>query len=178
MNVFISGGCKNGKSYYAQREVRQQAQESGRPLYYVATMIPRDDEDRERVRRHIAEREGWGFITVEQGRNLTALLDNDNIDNDGVFLVDSITALLENEMFDSDGNTDESAPERVRQQIEMFAKRTGNTVFVSDYIYSDAFDYSETVELYRKGLAGADRTAAAICDRVIEIYAGMEERWK
>ena len=37
MNVFISGGCKNGKSFYAQCLARRQADEAGSPLYYIAT---------------------------------------------------------------------------------------------------------------------------------------------
>ena len=61
MNVFISGGCKNGKSHFAQREAKRQADACGRPLYYVATMIPADDEDRERIKRHIADRGRLGI---------------------------------------------------------------------------------------------------------------------
>ena len=59
MNVFISGGCKNGKSMYAQEIARDMAREQGVPMYYLATMIPTDDEDRARIRRHIGERDGW-----------------------------------------------------------------------------------------------------------------------
>ena len=53
MNVFISGGCKNGKSYYAQEVARDMANEKNVPLYYLATMIPVDDEDRARIKRHV-----------------------------------------------------------------------------------------------------------------------------
>ena len=63
MRIFITGGCKNGKSYYAQTLAKAQ---QGLPLYYVATMEPRDEEDRLRIARHLKEREGWGFVTVEQ----------------------------------------------------------------------------------------------------------------
>ena len=178
MNVFISGGCKNGKSYHAQREAKRQAETGGKPLYYIATMIPRDEEDHARIRRHISEREGWGFETVECSRCITDILQDDSIDNDGIFLLDSVTALLSNEMFDDEGRYDESAAERVKADLLGFAAATGNTVFVSDYIYSDAGQFSETVEAYRKGLAGADRALAAACDRVVEISAGMEEIWK
>lgn len=66
MNIFISGGCKNGKSYHAQELARDMAVQGGLPLYYLATMIPHDDEDRARIRRHLSERDGWGFETVEQ----------------------------------------------------------------------------------------------------------------
>ena len=54
MSVFISGGCKNGKSFYAQRI----AKAGGAPLYYIATMIPHDEEDLARIRRHRDERAG------------------------------------------------------------------------------------------------------------------------
>ena len=74
MNILISGGAKNGKSYFAQRQAKQMADEQGVPLYYIATMIPHDEEDRARIRRHIKERAGWGFATLECGRNLPGIL--------------------------------------------------------------------------------------------------------
>lgn len=86
MNVFISGGCKNGKSFYAQRLARRQADEAGSPLYYIATMIPHDEEDHARIRRHLTERDGWGFTTLECGKNLLSLLDDPQVDPSGVFL--------------------------------------------------------------------------------------------
>ena len=178
MNIFISGGCKNGKSYYAQHRAKEMAEALGVPLYYVATMIPHDDEDRARIKRHIAERDGWGFETVEQGLSLTEILHNDDVDKRGVFLMDSVTALLDNEMFDDEGNIDMDAPERVKNDVLEFAAGTGNTVFVSDFIYGDAQVYGETVEAYRKGLAAADRALAEVCEEVIEIAYGTEERWK
>ena len=178
MNVFISGGCKNGKSFYAQRLARKQADESGSPLYYIATMIPHDSEDRARIRRHLAERDGWGFTTLECGKNLLSLLEDPQVDPSGAFLLDSVTALLSNEMFDDRGDFDPDAAKRVRENLLEFAAKTGSTVFVSDYIYSDACEYSETVEAYRRGLAACDRALAAACDRVIEISRGMEEIWK
>lgn len=178
MNIFISGGCKNGKSYYAQRRAKELAESLGVPLYYIATMIPHDEEDRARIKRHISERDGWGFETIEQGFSLPEILRNASIDKNGVFLMDSVTALLDNEMFDNEGNIDEAAPERVKKDMLEFAAATGNTIFVSDYIYGDADFYGETVESYRRGLAAADRALAEVCEEVIEIAYGTEERWK
>lgn len=178
MNIFISGGCKNGKSYYAQHRAKRMADEMGLPLYYIATMIPHDEEDRARIRRHISERDGWGFETIEQGLNLTEILDNNKIDKNGVFLMDSVTALLDNEMFDDAGNMDLEAPNRVKNDVIKFAQETGNTVFVSDYIYSDPVPYSDSVEAYRRGLASIDIALANQCEEVVEIAYGSEERWK
>ena len=178
MNIFISGGCKNGKSMHAQRLAKEMAEKGGKPLYYVATMIPRDEEDRARIRRHIADREGWGFQTLECGTEILSLLDRPEVDADGVFLFDSVTALLSNEMFREDGSVDRRAPERVRQDLAEFARRTGSTVFVSDYIYSDARTFDELTEAYRRGLAACDRELAKVCDQVLEVSFSMVRVWK
>lgn len=218
MNVLISGGAKNGKSYYAQQLAKAMASEEGCPLYYVATMIPHDEEDEARILRHREERAGWGFATVERGRDLpgmfagarsgsaealpaadlsahaqagpestdahaqTSTAKADALaqtpDPSGVFLLDSVTALLSNEMFRADGTFDPEAAERTAAECCAFAEMTGNTVFVSDYIYGDAEEYDEITEAYRKGLALVDRRLAQICGRVIEVSAGCIEEWK
>lgn len=171
MNIFISGGCKNGKSMHAQRLAQEMARTQGKKLYYLATMIPVDDEDRARIARHIEERRGWGFETLEQGRDILGIL-KDGVEIDGVFLLDSVTALLSNEMFRPGGEFDADAGKRVAEELVEFAKRTGNTVFVSDFIYSDANLFDEYTESYRKGLAWIDRQLAAVCDQVIEVAYG------
>ena len=166
MSTYISGGCKNGKSYYAQRVARA----SGRPLYYVATMIPRDEEDRARVLRHRRERAGWGFETLECGRDILRCLDR--ADPNGAFLLDSVTALLSNEMFPADGVCAD-AWRKVADDLCEFVHRAPRTVLVSDYIFSDAYLYDELTEAYRRALAGIDRRLAARCDNVIEVVCGQ-----
>jgi len=173
VNIFISGGCKNGKSYYAQHLAKQQAAE-GKPLYYIATMQPADEEDQARIRRHRQERDGWGFETIEQSGNIGSM----DAEFSGSFLLDSVTALLSNEMFRSDGSVDETAHFRIAEELEQLATKSSNIVFVSDYIYSDAVKYDELTELYRKGLAWIDRTLAKKCDAVIEVSFGSIQMLK
>jgi len=162
MSTFISGGCKNGKSFYAQRI----AKESGTPLYYIATMIPHDCEDDARILRHQQERDGWGFETLECGMDILSCLDK--ADANGSFLLDSVTALLSNEMFALDGIHME-AHIKVAEELEEFVRRAPNTVLVSDYIYSDAMIYDELSEAYRRALAYVDKRLAKCCDNVIEV---------
>lgn len=178
MNIFISGGCKNGKSLHAQELARDMARENGRPLYYIATMIPHDQEDRDRIVRHLAAREGWGFTTLEQPLDLTALLSRQDVDKAGAFLLDSVTALLSNEMFREGGVYDPEAGARVKADLVRFAEETGNTVFVSDYIYADAGQYDDWTENYRRSLAGCDLALAQACDQVLEASFGTFRRWK
>ena len=47
MTILICGGSKSGKSMYAQRCARELA--GNGKLYYLATMIPRDAEDIDRI---------------------------------------------------------------------------------------------------------------------------------
>jgi len=135
MKVYISGGAKNGKSTLAQKlavlcaryekvlvgadgePTGKEPRENELPLYYIATMIPTDEEDRARIARHIGEREGLGFTTVEREKNISGITPNKEdrgesvgnsascgekscgCDPQGVFLLDSVTALLANVMF-------------------------------------------------------------------------------
>ena len=169
MNLFLSGGCKNGKSFLAQRLAKAQADALHCPLYYLATMRPADGEDRLRVLRHRKERAGWGFETIEQPTGLCACLDR--ADPGGVFLLDSLTAWLANEMFRPEG-VDAGCGGRLEEELLSFLNRTGNVVVVSDFIYADAARYDPLTEAYRRTLARLDRAAAAVCDAVLEVAAG------
>ena len=170
MNILVSGGSKSGKSDYAQNFAVKLA--GGGKLYYVATMIPYDDEDRARVARHIENRAGMGFETVEAGRNILTVFEK--ADEKGTFLVDSTTALLLNEMFPDSyaAEADPDAASRCISGLLGIAGRAGNAVFVSDYLYSDAARYDSFTESYRSSLASIDRALARACDTVVEVSAG------
>ena len=171
MTCFISGGAKCGKSTLAQDLTV--ALSDGGKRYYVATMISSGKEDDERIRRHIADRDGMGFETVECFRNILDCLET--ADPEGAFLVDSVTALLQNALFPVEKNyeLDPEAAKRCCDELVEFAGKVRHAVFVSDYIYSDAQRYSETTERYRKCLADIDRRLAMVCDTVVEVSAGQ-----
>lgn len=169
MFIYISGGCKNGKSTHAQRLTLKLAGDGAR--YYIATMTPCDAEDEARIKRHIKERDGMGFITVEAPTSIKSAISKVNELN-SASLLDSVTALLSNEMFNG-GEIDLTAPERVARELIEVANGVPNIVMVSDYIYSDARVYDELTEAYRRGLARIDRALAARADGVIEVVSGI-----
>ena len=171
MTVLISGGAKNGKSTLAQDLAVELA--AGGKHYYVATMISTGAEDDERIRRHIADRDGMGFKTVECFTDIMDCLKT--ADADAVFLVDSVTALVQNAMFPVERNyeMDTDAAIRCGESLVEFARTVRHAVFVSDYIYSDAQRYDQSTEEYRRCLAAVDRRLAAVCDTVVEVSAGQ-----
>jgi len=173
MRVFISGGCKNGKSTHAQRLAKAQCA-PGKPLYYLATMVPKDAEDLARIKRHQEERLGWGFETVEVAGSLM----NERMDKSGSILLDSVTALLSDGMFLPDGTVDLNAHLRLEKELLALVHACPNIVIVSDGIYSDAWRYDELTEDYRKRLAYLDCALAHVCDTVLEAAFGSLIVWK
>lgn len=186
MRMYVSGGCKNGKSTFAQDRAVEMALAAKRakaqvPLYYVATMAPRDEEDRARIRRHREERKDLGFTTLEKSHYIREILEETV--GEGVFLLDSVTALLANEMFDSrepytDGGLDTDAPVRVADELMELAEECRDIVMVSDYLYGGGSRYDELTVAYMEGLAYVDRCLAAACDRVVELASGLPIYYK
>lgn len=170
MTILLSGGSKSGKSDFAQELALTLAK--GGPHYYVATMIPGDQEDHARIRSHLARRAGMGFETVECGRHILSCLER--ADKGGAFLLDSVTALLSNELFPKERGyaLDEAAGERCQWELIAFAGEVENAVFVTDAIFCDAGRYDPVTEAYRFRLGAIGCALAAACDTVIEMSAG------
>lgn len=172
MRILLLGGSKSGKSHLAQELCRKLAK--GGPMIYWATMEPVDGEDRERIRRHVADRAGWGFTTLERGRDLRPGCGG----TDGAtVLLDSVTAALGNEMFTADG-VDADAAARLAGDLTYISRRCRHFVCVCDEIWRDGWFFDETTEAYRRGLAMICRTLAAEFDAVYEVTAGLVHVWK
>lgn len=164
MTVFLSGGCKNGKSSIAEDTTVRLA-ENG-PLYYIATMIPHDLEDNNRIAKHIMNRSGKGFQTIERGVDLMEL--PGIWDPNGTYLLDSVTALLANEMFRPTGYFPEIY-NKVIKDLNDLINSVKNIVFVSDFIFSSSEQYDSMTDAYLFGLSSCDKALAEKCDVVGEV---------
>lgn len=174
MKILLLGGSKSGKSMTAQRLARALA--DGAPLYYWATMEPTDGEDLARIARHRAEREGWGFQTVECARELPARLPQ--LDARGTVLLDSVTACLAAQMFPPDAPWKPHAARTVTEELLTVAERLANAVCVCDTVWSDGTRFDVPTECYRRALAEICRALAERFDIVAEITAGLPVVWK
>ena len=200
VKILISGGAKNGKSMYAQKIAKSLSVKYNVPLYYVATMEPTDKEDENRIKRHVQDRAGWGFTTIEEPRKLINVFNEqdkgfvaeaDNADNvdikymgkkvvnpKGIFLVDSLTALLGNNMFGKTGSMKLNCFDDVRDDIYRFSMKASNILLVSDSIGCDGMKFDEITEAYRMALARLEREIASYYDRVTEVSVGQIIEWK
>lgn len=165
MKIIVSGGAKNGKSTFSENLIKEL--QGNRNIYYIATMIPHDNEDDLRIKNHKEERKDKGFVTIECGYDVGSL----DLEYDAVYLLDSITALLSNEMF-KNKEVFLDAGKKVLDDLITLSNKVKDIVFVSDYIYSDANQYDSYSEKYRENLAYIDKGLAKICDQVYEVSFG------
>ena len=188
MNILISGGCKNGKSSYAQNlavklaektpEIPENKVANPPSLIYFATMIPHDSEDDERIQKHREDRKNLGFSTVECGKSISEAAKK--LEPGSVVLFDSLTALVANEMFD--GRTDfdsleteeETILKKLQDELKILMAQVSSVIFVTDTIFNDGKIYDKTTELYRKILAKTEQFVAKNCDRVVEMTSKLK----
>ena len=169
MIVFTLGGVKSGKSILSQSIAKTLHNNLGK-LYYIATMRSTGAEDDKRIFRHINDRKGWGFTTIEEGLNLENILQMLN-ENDTV-LIDSITALLSNMMF-NDNKIYSFRSKKVIKDITLISKKVKNLIIVSDDIFSDTKNYSDTVLLYMRELSEIHLSIAEMSDILFECVNGI-----
>ena len=110
MKVLISGGVKNAKSSYAE-DLAIKLSKNNR-LYYLATMVPYDEEDCKRIKLHQMSRIDKGFNTIEVATDIDKVLNE--CDNHSTFLLDSLTALVLNEMFKNEGKSIEEISKKIK----------------------------------------------------------------
>ena len=139
MRILLIGGGKSGKSTMAQRLAA--ALSGDAPRYYWATMTPHDDEDLARIRRHVADRAGMDFITVERSFDLPAALPA--LDRHGTVLFDSVTACLSEQMFPGPA-PDAGAANRVLRELLDISRYLDHFIAVRRYLAR------------RRGLPGLD----------------------
>lgn len=109
--TLVGGGARSGKSAFAQRR----CEERGGLAVFVATGEARDDEMRDRIRRHQADR-GERWRTVEEPLDLVGVLEREALQQEPV-LVDCLTLWLSNVLLDPERNAQEEI-ERLTALLE------------------------------------------------------------
>lgn len=177
MIFFITGGVKGGKSMFAQHcaKLLSIKDENSRLLYF-ATMIPADGEDRKRIERHIKDRSGWGFETVEEGKDVTNAFHM--MKGNEIVLFDSITAIVQNNIFDGATVNYDFNADKFADSLFELSKRVKHLILVSDYIFSDAIIYDDLTDLFREKLGQVHINTAAFSDVVIECAFSNMKVWK
>jgi adenosylcobinamide kinase / adenosylcobinamide-phosphate guanylyltransferase len=157
----VIGGARSGKSRFAEALVTG----TGFPRIYVATAEGWDDEMRERIARHKADR-GHGWLTVEAPRDLCGALAA--VPAGHVVLVDCATLWLTNHLLagaDLDAETD--------ALFAAFAACAAPVVVVSNEVGWSIVPDNALARAFRDAQGRLNQRLAAQADLVVAVMAGL-----
>ncbi|MCM1175616.1 MAG: bifunctional adenosylcobinamide kinase/adenosylcobinamide-phosphate guanylyltransferase [Blautia sp.] len=169
MTILVIGGSGSGKSAYAEQLAASLFQGE---KYYLATMRVRDEEGRERVRRHRQLRKDRGFHTIEQPEAVHRALAEMKAQQ--LVLLECITNLAANEMFSEAGmKTASQTAEAVIGSVAALREHTAYLIVVSGNVFEDGVSYDRTTMEYIRAMGEINRRLAKMAGQVVEVVAGI-----
>ncbi|AQQ54314.1 bifunctional adenosylcobinamide kinase/adenosylcobinamide-phosphate guanylyltransferase [Planococcus lenghuensis] len=176
--IFVCGGVRSGKSNYAEKRILEV--DSARRIY-IASGKASDAEMEARIQRHRNEREGLGWLTIEQPTDLAQTISH--LKKGDAVLWDCLTTYLANELYDGWETGAECATipgcmdrkwRLLQEAIRNIREIAGLVVIVSN----EVLDEPVQSEIYQRWLGMMHRWLAAEADEAIEIEFGMAQKRK
>jgi adenosylcobinamide kinase/adenosylcobinamide-phosphate guanylyltransferase len=177
----ITGGQRSGKSRRAEALAQQWLQGPGHRAVFIATAQPWDEEMRERIARHQADRAAQlpGMRTLEVplalGHAIAA-----HSSPDTLVVVDCLTLWLTNLLMPASDSTapDAALTAEATQQatlrlLEAIQTAKGPVVLVGNEIGMGVVPLGAQVRSFVDTLGRLNQDVASVCDRVTLMVAGL-----
>ncbi|WP_314164795.1 bifunctional adenosylcobinamide kinase/adenosylcobinamide-phosphate guanylyltransferase [Lachnoanaerobaculum gingivalis] len=167
MITYIYGGVSSGKSEYAEELISREFNKK----IYLATMENTGEYAGKRVEKHLLQREGKGFFTIEEPRHIKDL----NIDEDYNILLEDLTNLLSNNLFNEAGlkNNFKEITEEIFSDIITLKDRCNSVFIVGNDIFSTERNQSKELDIFIDCLYSLHNKIIEVADRVIEVVYGL-----
>jgi adenosylcobinamide kinase/adenosylcobinamide-phosphate guanylyltransferase len=170
--TFVLGGCRSGKSRYALDAAQQAAADR---RIFIATAVAFDDEMRDRVRRHQAER-GPEWATVEAPVRLAEAVEAHGRRAENVILVDCLTFWVNNLLMESAEAS--PAPDRIPQLIATVQSSRCPVILVSNEVGAGIVPENRLARRFRDIVGSLNQAVAACAAEVVWVVAGIPVRIK
>jgi len=169
--VLVTGGCRSGKSAYAERLA-----ESLPPTrLYVATAPVSDEEMQRRIDEHRRARQGRGWETVEEQLDLAGVFAANGQHH--VLLVDCLTLWVNNLMYYAEQAGRQMAEADVAAQCDHVLRaaeaRRGTVIFVSNEVGLGVVPENALARRYRDLVGRANQIIAARADAATLLCCGI-----
>lgn len=161
--TLVLGGARSGKSRFAEGL----ATATGLDLVYVATAHAFDDEMRERIARHRADREGAGWRTIEAPLALADVVAAQSAPETAL-LVDCLTLWLTNVML-----ADLDVEREAGGLLAALDAAPGPVVLVSNEVGYGIVPENALARAFRDHQGRLNQLVAARSDRVTLVAAGL-----
>lgn len=169
----IVGGQRSGKSGHAERlAAAWQVQATGREVVVVATAQAWDEEMRQRIARHQADRP-VGWRTVEEPLRLSHVLAQEAAPH-RLLLVDCLTLWLTNWLMPIDGQVDLPAWHAERDALLDTLRQLPSTVLlISNEVGWGVIPLSSEVRAFVDELGRLNQSVASCCGELTLMVAGQ-----
>ncbi len=164
--TLVIGGCRSGKSRHAM-DLAEQV--NGNRKIYVATCVPMDEEMRQRVARHQAER-GPGWQTVETPLAIGPCIERSSAKAD-VILVDCLTLWTSNLM--GEGRDQETILAQAEELGRILETVQCPVMLVSNEVGTGIVPENRMARQFRDIAGLVNQTIAGACSRVVWMVAGI-----
>ena len=168
--ILITGGSASGKSEYAERRAVQLPG----PRVYLAAMEVYGEEGEARVRKHRAMREGKGFRTVEQTRDLAQVFARGAVMEEDLVLLEDLSNLAANEMFLPDGRVrgEQETEELLVREVLSLSARCRELIVVGNLLGGDGAFLEDLSLRYLRAFSRAQNRIAAEASEVWIVRSG------
>ncbi|MCA0754138.1 bifunctional adenosylcobinamide kinase/adenosylcobinamide-phosphate guanylyltransferase [Paenibacillus sp. N4] len=182
MAILVTGGARSGKSAFAE----QYAYRTGESGIYIATCQAYDEEMRDRIGRHRRDRDESGFLwrTVEEPFEVDRLLikleleikeDTSRGNQPPIVLLDCLTLWLTNWMLrvEADGLNVSRLEEESERLLQAVREYSYPLILVTNEVGSGIVPSYPLGRQFRDAAGRLNQQAAAVCDRVFLVTAGI-----
>ncbi|MGL5122823.1 MAG: bifunctional adenosylcobinamide kinase/adenosylcobinamide-phosphate guanylyltransferase [Fusobacteriaceae bacterium] len=192
--IYVTGGVRSGKSLYAEKYVVNQV---GKNKIYLATGIAFDNEMKERVKKHRAQR-GNDWITIEEYKNLdlhlekvlTDLKKGNKKSQDTIILLDCLTNMVSNMMImdikrdwdkltqDEVGKIEENIKVQLENLLKFVKKNKLSLVVVSNEVGMGIVPENSLARYFRDIAGRMNQLVAQKSKEAYLLVSGIEIRLK
>ena len=169
--ILITGGCRSGKSQYAERL----AAESGGRKLYIATAPVLDSEMEDRVNRHKANRANAGWETIEEEINLAKVFSTSG--NYNTILVDCLTLWINNLLYAAEQQDTRLNEDIIAHKIEEILKiihpLNNRIIFVTNEVGMGVVPENRLARLFRDLSGRCSQIISQNANNVILMSCGL-----
>jgi adenosylcobinamide kinase/adenosylcobinamide-phosphate guanylyltransferase len=169
-SVLVLGGARSGKSAYAL----QRAQQWEGRLVYLATAEGRDEEMKQRIARHRAQRRSRRWVTIEEPLEVVWQL-KEMDESLGAVVLDCITVWVSNALF---ANQREELENQVAELVEEIPLFPFHFLAISNEVGLGLVPDTPVGREYRDLLGTVNQRLAQACKEVVFMTAGLPVKVK
>lgn len=169
--VLVTGGARSGKSSYALHRCEQWAGDR----CFIATSPATDPEMQERIEKHKNERQGRGWKSIEEERDVDQVISR--LTDVDVILVDCLTLWVNNLMFEAEKNSlvfnDEEMRYAATDLIGAAKTFKGSLCLVTNEVGMGIVPENSLARKYRDLVGRCNAMVAEIADEVVLVSCGI-----